>query len=174
MDGQPHVLHLYAVNNSPQTELIASPQMFVCALPPSPTNLSASCSGSGTLASMSWTLPSGFPLSYVRVLDNNTGAYAGLVPEWWADAGPSLMINTTPGHNYTWWVHTRTSAPAVYSPEVYGNFTCANPIDGGWSDWSGCSVTACGSTGTQTRTCTNPAPSGGGGHPRTAAAKSSP
>src|SRR3989344_4936680 len=127
MDGQPHVLHLYAVNNSPQTELIASPQMFVCALPPSPTNLSASCSGSGTLASMSWTLPSGFPLSYVRVLDNNTGAYAGLVPEWWADAGPSLMINTTPGHNYTWWVHTRTSAPAVYSPEVYGNFTCANP-----------------------------------------------
>src|SRR3989344_4176325 len=127
MDGQPHVLHLYAVNNSPQTELIASPQMFVCALPPSPTNLSASCSGSGTLASMSWTLPSGFPLSYVRVLDNNTGAYAGLVPEWWADSGPSLMINTTPGHNYTWWVHTRTSAPAVYSPEVYGNFTCANP-----------------------------------------------
>lgn len=35
-------------------------------------------------------------------------------------------------------------------------------INGGWSDWSACSVTACGSTGTQTRTCTNPTPSGGG------------
>ena len=40
-------------------------------------------------------------------------------------------------------------------------------VNGGWSAWSGwsaCSVTACGQTGTQTstRTCTNPAPSGGG------------
>ena len=33
-------------------------------------------------------------------------------------------------------------------------------MDGGWSDWGGCSKT-CG-TGTQARTCTNPAPANGG------------
>src|SRR3989344_7866290 len=40
------------------------------------------------------------------------------------------------------------------------NSSC--PVNGGWSPWSPCSVTACGSTGTQTRTCTNPTPSNGG------------
>ncbi|OGE20501.1 hypothetical protein A3A14_00720 [Candidatus Daviesbacteria bacterium RIFCSPLOWO2_01_FULL_43_38] len=38
----------------------------------------------------------------------------------------------------------------------------AGPVAGGWTDWSACSVTACGSTGTQTRTCTEPAPANGG------------
>ena len=46
-----------------------------------------------------------------------------------------------------------------YAPnKVVGS--CAVPVNGGWSDWSACSV-SCGG-GTQTRTCTNPAPSGGG------------
>lgn len=35
------------------------------------------------------------------------------------------------------------------------------PINGGWSDWSDC-VGNCGSSGTQTRTCTNPPPRYGG------------
>jgi hypothetical protein len=45
--------------------------------------------------------------------------------------------------------------------------TCHVPVNGGWSAWSGwgsCSVSACGQTGTQTRTrtCTNPTPAYGG------------
>ena len=40
--------------------------------------------------------------------------------------------------------------------------TASTPIDGGWSGWSDCSATACGETGTQTRTCSNPAPTCGG------------
>ena len=38
--------------------------------------------------------------------------------------------------------------------------TPVTPVNGGWSSWSSCSKT-CGG-GTRTRTCTNPAPSGGG------------
>lgn len=36
------------------------------------------------------------------------------------------------------------------------------PVNGGWTDWGFCSATACGTTGTKTRTCTNPAPANGG------------
>jgi len=44
------------------------------------------------------------------------------------------------------------------STKPYTNDPC--PIDGGWSDWSSCSV-SCGE-GTQTRSCNNPTPSNGG------------
>ena len=49
--------------------------------------------------------------------------------------------------------------------------SCCSPVDGGWTakspgDWGSCSATACGSSGTQTRTwsrtCTDPSPSCGG------------
>jgi hypothetical protein len=36
------------------------------------------------------------------------------------------------------------------------------PANGGWSAWSSCLGSSCDGVGTQTRTCTNPAPSGSG------------
>jgi len=40
--------------------------------------------------------------------------------------------------------------------------TAACPGDGDWSEWGDCSATACGTSGTKTRTCNNPAPEVGG------------
>ena len=56
--------------------------------------------------------------------------------------------------------------PTVYVWRCDGQFGGANSekcskftaVDGGWSDWSACSATACGTAGTQTRTCSDPVP----------------
>ncbi len=46
--------------------------------------------------------------------------------------------------------------------QTYTNTACSpTPVNGGWSDWSEKS-TQCGVYGVQTRSCTNPSPSGGG------------
>src|SRR3989344_1699194 len=47
------------------------------------------------------------------------------------------------------------------SPKTFGPCVTANKVDGGWSSWSTKS-NQCGISGTQTRTCSNPSPSGGG------------
>jgi hypothetical protein len=133
---------------------------IACSQPiPVPTNLSSSCAGSGTSASISWTLPSGYTLSYFRMFDNTLGSSRlAWIPENVSDTGPATTVATTPGHNYSLQAHTRLPSGA-YSSSIDGNFTCAVP--GGWSDWSAKNTT-CGYSGTQTRTCTNPAPAYGG------------
>ncbi len=93
-------------------------------IPPAPTGLSASCPSAGTSASLSWSLPSGYTLSYLRVLDNVTGGYAVLVPEWSGDSGPAFTFRSTPGRSYTWWAHSR-HANGTPSNATFSSFTCA-------------------------------------------------
>lgn len=53
----------------------------------------------------------------------------------------------------------------IYSVDVAGNngaVTVASWTNGGWSGWSACSATCASGGGTQTRDCTNPAPSSSG------------
>ncbi|MFZ2831978.1 MAG: hypothetical protein WAZ40_02400 [Minisyncoccia bacterium] len=57
---------------------------------------------------------------------------------------------------------TPTPTPPTPTPSPTPTPPGATPVNGGWSAFGACSVTACGSTGTQTRTCTNPAPANGG------------
>ncbi len=94
---------------------------------PSVTGLSSSCNASGTTATFSWNNTSPY-VTYVRIWNNTTGAWAGLVPEWWDIGGAtSMQIATTPGHNYSWWMHVRDGW-GNWGPQSNGSpFTCPNP-----------------------------------------------
>src|SRR3989344_2317176 len=101
----------------------------------------------------------------------------------WRVTGPATYTGCGNAFGFVWggtYSFSLTRTPSGYSfsslsgsnnPANAGNISwTANfvaPINGGWGDWSNwsaCSVTACGSSGTQTRTrtCTNPAPANGG------------
>jgi hypothetical protein len=98
---------------------------------PTPTNFTSSCLSPGTTANLSWILPSGYTLSYFRVVDNITGAHpSAWIPENVSDTGPTTSFTTTPGHNYTAWVQTRLPSGS-YSSEVYSSFTCTAAIMSG-------------------------------------------
>ena len=142
-----------------------------CSQPiPTPTNQTSSCSASGTSATVSWTLPSPYTLSYFRITDNTAGTNPAVwIPENKTDTGPSTSFATTPGHSYTSWIHTRLPSGA-YSSEVYTSFVCAAscPLPWGGTILSGASATAYQSSSvtypatctSQSRTCTNGSLSG--------------
>ncbi len=69
--------------------------------------------------------------------------------------------NATNGGNGRVVILYDTAGSTVRVDFSFGAPICT-PIDGGWSLFGPCSATACGTTGIQTRTCTNPAPSNGG------------
>jgi hypothetical protein len=97
---------------------------------PAPTNFTSSCPSPGDTASLSWDLPSGYTLSYFRVVDNVTGTNPSVwIPENVSDTGPSTSFATIAGHDYTAWIHTRLSGGG-YSSAVYSSFACALPPTG--------------------------------------------
>lgn len=55
-----------------------------------------------------------------------------------------------------------TDTDTITAPSCGAPVVVPTPVNGDWSSWGACSVTACGQSGTQTRTCTNPAPANGG------------
>lgn len=99
------------------------------AIPPPPTNLKAVCNYNGTQATISWNIPSGYSSSYFRAY--NTTLYpvyndANLIrSEDYRSL--SYILNTTPGHNYSTWVHTKDLNPnggRDYSEAMGIGFTC--------------------------------------------------
>ncbi|KKT11424.1 MAG: hypothetical protein UV91_C0006G0053, partial [Candidatus Nomurabacteria bacterium GW2011_GWF2_43_24] len=87
----------------------------------------------------------------------------GQTTSGWATGGPwpCSITGLSASTLYHVRAYAQNSVGTSYGSDV--TFTTTGPVvNGGWSEWSECSATACGTTGTQTRTCTNPAPANGG------------
>ena len=102
-------------------------------IPPPPTNPAATCPNPGISATLSWTAPVGWTNFYVRFYDPSAGTYpsthedfAGTtytLPNSYPGAN-NTVTNTTPGHEYSWWIHSRASNGAWSDGVGSGNFTC--------------------------------------------------
>ncbi len=100
----------------------------VVSYPPPPTNATGSCNALGSQATLSWTPPAGYSHFYIRV-DDTVDGYKGAADVFDQEdfIGSSYSFNTTPGHTYNWWMHTRDTAAGAWSQAPGGGFTCAVP-----------------------------------------------
>ena len=139
---------------------------------PSASSCIIASGGSSCNVNLTWSttnpqgtsaVTSGYPSANTTVFSGNNG-------------GPSSV--TVPYNSRTFYLYNNatlldqdTVAANCGGGTAWNGSACTpggEPIVNGgwstWSDWSACSVVACGQSGTQTstRTCTNPPPSGGG------------
>jgi hypothetical protein len=84
--------------------------------PPQPTNVTATCSDSGTKLTVNWTPVSGYAHYYARIYDETTDAVAKYTE---VITGSTYSIdNAVPGHKYSYWVHTTNAGGDPWSPAV--------------------------------------------------------
>ena len=79
--------------------------------------------------------------------------YSLTIPDW--------VKNNSNYSVYAYGINSNSSGANAMLSGSPKTINCAPVINGGWTDWSA-KNNSCGYSGTQTRTCTNPAPSGGG------------
>ena len=124
------------------------------------SNWTGNCSGQGTPCNFTITGNSAvgavFVGTYRYEYEYQTPAVNGVCSSTHYNCANGSASNRA--ESSTSWTWTCNGTAGGSSPSC----TEMKSINGGWSDWSACSVTACGQTGTQTRTCTNPAPAFGG------------
>lgn len=74
-----------------------------------------------------------------------------------ADGASSVITNLVAGYTGKATITCTNGLVAIATSSCTNN-----PINGGWTTWGACSAVQCGTTGSQFRTCTNPAPANGG------------
>ena len=106
-----------------------------CALPPTPSNLSASCNFEGTQATLNWT-PTNYTTKYQLRVDNTTNNASTCTDGWFCSDPPDKIVNdyaaasytmaVVPDEPYSWWVHS--SNLIGNSASAIASFTCNSPV----------------------------------------------
>ena len=133
-------------------------------LTPTPTSCTIPLGQSSCNVNLAWDT-----INPVAVSSVTRNPSAGFTPQNSNSGNTSVTIPYNVAsfflHNGSVFLDSAIISSSCASGSVWNGSICATPsvvVDGGWSSWSSCSATICGSTGTQTRTCTNPPPANGG------------
>src|SRR3989339_772156 len=160
------------------TVTVTPPPIMSGTLTPASTSCVIDSDKSSCTINFSWNTTNPIGTSAVTSPTNNNGFPKGNTTVATGNSGTNVPF-TVPYNTRTFYLYNNSDSlvPTSESPNGSGvpvtsdcdtktdkwdGIKCAPIVNGGWSAWSACNVTACGSKGTQTRTCTEPAPANGG------------